>query len=99
MAEIPAGLRRPELAKLWSATRQRLEANGGAITSSPLRIGDATPAERDAIAGLLGTPRVTTGPIRVRVDHLDRVLRSSAAAMGLVDVLAAISGPLRDRRA
>lgn len=99
MAEVPAGLRRPELAKFWSAVRRRLETNGGAITSSPLRINDATPAERDAIAGLLGTPRVTAGPIKLRVDHLDRALRSSAAGMGLVDALAAISGPLRDRRA
>jgi len=99
MREVPAALRRPELAKCWTAIRRRLETNGGAITASPLRIDDATPAERDAIAGLLGTPRVAAGPIRVRVDHLDRALRSSAAGMGLVDVLTTLSGPLRDRRA
>ncbi len=93
-----APLRRPELATLWAAVRQRLESNGVVISASPVRLGQLSAAERDAVAGLLGRARAHAGAVAVRLDVLDRVLRASAVSAGLVEVVEALSGPLRDRR-
>ena len=93
-----AVLARPELAPLWEAARRRLERNGVALSGAPLVLSGLSPEARDAVAGLLGRPRAA-GPVRIRLEDLDRVLRSSAAGTGLVDLLEHMGGPLRDRRA
>lgn len=93
------GLDRPELARLWAAGRQRLERNSLEPGSSPLVLRDLTPAERDAVAGLLGErPVPPPRPVRIDPARLDLVLRGGRVAAGLVDVVVALGGPLRDRR-
>ena len=97
-ADSRAPLRLPELVPLWDAARRRLERNGISLTGSPLAVAGLTPEGLDAVAGLLGRARAT-GPVRVRLDELDRALRSSSVGAGLVEVLEDLGGPLRDRRA
>lgn len=88
----------PHYQPLWVAARRRLERNGIELTGTPLVLRDLNPAEMDAIAGLLGKPRPIHGsPLRVSPLALDRALQSSAVGMGLVEVLQALGGPLRDR--
>lgn len=95
-----SGLDRAELAPLWAAARRRLERSGLELGTSALLLRDLSVAERDAIAGLLGEPPVPTPlPVRVSPARLDAVLRSGRAGAGLAEVVTALSGPLRDRRA
>lgn len=100
-ARLPEQVRRyladPALAPLWGRVRQRLESNRlspvGTVTIELDQVG----AER--LAGLLGTA-VPAGRTRVRLDTLDGALRRSAAATGLVSVVAELTGaPLVDRTA
>ena len=95
VAELLAG---PFLDKLWRAARRRVEANGLSLYGTPLVLKGLSRDEADAVAGLLGIVR-PRGVLRVRLDALDIVLRSSSAGHGLLDVLTAVSGPLVDRRA
>lgn len=92
-------LRRPEYRPLWTAARRRLEANGLSLGGSPLRLTGLRSEEADAIAGLLGVRRPADGSLRVKLGDLDRVLRSSAVDIGLVDLLVTLDGELVDRRA
>jgi uncharacterized protein (TIGR02679 family) len=92
-------LRRPEYRPLWAAARRRLEANGLSLEGSPLRLTGLDAEEADAIAGLLGVRRPAHGSLRVKLGDLDRVLRSSAADLGLLDLLVTLDGELVDRRA
>jgi uncharacterized protein (TIGR02679 family) len=95
VAELLAG---PDLDKLWRAARRRLEANGLTLYGTPLVLKGLTRDEADAVAGLLGILRPRR-EVRVRLDALDLVLRTSSAGHGLIDVLTALGGPLHDRRA
>ena len=95
VAELLAG---PDLDKLWRAARRRLEANGLTLYGTPLVLKGLTRVEADAVAGLLGILRPRR-EVRVRLDALDLVLRTSSAGHGLIDVLTALGGPLHDRRA
>ena len=95
VAELLAG---PDLDKLWRAARRRLEANGLTLYGTPLVLKGLTREEADAVAGLLGIVRPRR-EVRVRLDALDLVLRTSSAGHGLIDVLTALGGPLRDRQA
>lgn len=87
----------PSLASLWRRVRQRLERNqlkpAGRVTVELDR------AAADRLAGLLGTP-VTAGRNQVSLERLDAALRASAAATGLVTVVAELTGsPIVDRTA
>lgn len=95
VAELLAG---PHLDKLWRAARRRLESNGLTLYGTPLVLKGLTRDEADAVAGLLGTVR-SRGDVRVRLDALDLVLRTSSAGHGLIDVLTALGGRVRDRQA
>ncbi len=95
VAELLAG---PDLDKLWRAARRRLEANGLTLYGTPLVLKGLSRDEATAVAGLLGVVRPRR-EARVRLDALDLVLRTSSAGHGLIDVLVALGGPLRDRRA
>jgi uncharacterized protein (TIGR02679 family) len=93
------GLDRPELAPLWVAVRQRLERSGLELGRSPLVLRDLGTVERDAVAGLLGDrPVPSPRPVRVDPERLDGVLRAGRAGAGVVEVVVALGGPLRDRR-
>jgi uncharacterized protein (TIGR02679 family) len=96
---LPAALARPALAPLWVAARRRLEGNGGRLTEAPLVVTDLDAAGLDALAGILGTARPPAGPVRISLPKLDAALRRSVAGTGVVGVLEALGGPLRDRRA
>jgi len=93
-------LERPGYGRLWAAARRRLESNGLSLEGTPLTLRGLTRDESDAIAGLLGARRPPSGaPLRVSLDALDQCLRASSIRRGLLDVLAALGGPLVDRRA
>ena len=92
-------LRSPTLARLWSATRTRLERNGHRLTSAPLRISDLDPGEVEAVCALLGRRRPNGNTVNVDLRALDRALRAAPAGAGLIDVLEVLDGPLRDHRA
>ncbi len=82
------------LAPLWVLLRKRLEQNGHAIRGSVTVELDDDGADR--LSGLLGRP-VSGGTARIRLVDLDASLRSSAAARGLVSVVADLTGgPLRN---
>lgn len=92
-------LDRPELARLWQATRNRLERNGLKITTSPIQLHDLDDAEIAAICALLAERRPAGNAVRVSLARLDTILRSSPAGIGVVEVLEALEGPIDDRRA
>lgn len=93
-----AALARDEFAPLWAAVRRRLERNGVELTGTPVAVELTTDAGRRAIAGLLGLSSAGDGPLRVRLADLDRSLRRGAAAVGLVEWLEQLDGPVVDRR-
>ncbi len=90
-----ASLDRPGLGRLWDKVAERLQRNG-LRPSGVLRLDELDRTERHAIAGLLGRPIVGD---RVTVDlaGLDRRLRESGAASGLVAAADRLRGPLTDR--
>jgi len=90
-----AGLDRPGLGRLWDHVAERLQRNG-LRPSGTLRLDGLDRQERHALAGLLGRPLARE---RVTVDlaDLDRRLRHSGAADGLVAAASRLRGPLVDR--
>ena len=99
--EVREYLSAPSLRPLWTAVRDRLERNGMHAGGSPVRVA-LDDDGRDRLTGLLATrPAVTaSGTCRVPLEQLDAALRTSAAARGLLPVVAEVTGsPLRDRRA
>ncbi|MEU0653377.1 TIGR02679 family protein [Streptomyces albogriseolus] len=101
MSELPAATREwlagPGLTRLWDAARRRLEGNGVQATGS-LRLAAVNAQERNDLSLLLGKP-LTGAAVTVRLDALDARLRTSAAGLGLKDVLQELGPPLTDRRA
>lgn len=89
-------LDRPELARLWAAARARVERRGRVLGATPVRLTGLDPAAVDAICGVLGRRRPRGTALNVDLRHLDAALRASVAGVGLLDVLVAIGGPLRD---
>ncbi|GGX39019.1 TIGR02679 family protein [Streptomyces chryseus] len=87
----------PALARLWSGARKRLESNGVQSTGS-LRLTAVSTQERNDLSLLLGKPLTGTA-VTVRLDALDERLRTSAAGLGLRQVLEELGPPLTDRRA
>lgn len=88
----------PEHRKLFAEARRRHEEAGeGPVRSFTLH--NLAAAEREALAGLLGWVSVPEGPVRIRCRQLDNALRASAVDAGLVEVIEALGGPLRDLRA
>ncbi|MCX4806625.1 TIGR02679 family protein [Streptomyces sp. NBC_01214] len=101
MSRLPAATRDwlagPGLVRLWESARKRLEGNGLRATGS-VRLSGLAVQERNDLSLLLGKP-VTGAVAAVRLDSLDTRLRSSAAGLGLKDVLQELGPPLTDRRA
>lgn len=95
----------PALAPLWQAVRRRVEANGLSLGGTPVVLQGLTLQQADAIAGLLGVRRPADGTLRVRLEVLDQVLRTSVVSRGLLqvlgspEVLGSGAAPLVDRRA
>ncbi|MGP4000730.1 TIGR02679 family protein [Streptomyces sp. 8N706] len=101
MSSLPTATRGwlagPGLARLWEAARRRLEGNGLQATGS-LRLSGLGAQERTDLSLLLRKP-ITGAAVTVRLDALDARLRSSAAGLGLMDVLQELGPALTDRRA
>ncbi|MEU0553240.1 TIGR02679 family protein [Dactylosporangium sp. NPDC006015] len=89
-------LRSPSLTPLWTSLRGRLQRNGRRAEGR-LTVHCGSPQDRDAIGQLLG--RAVGASVAVDLAALDRLLRSSAAGTGLVEVVEAVTGPIPDRRA
>ncbi|MGW9421996.1 TIGR02679 family protein [Streptomyces koyangensis] len=87
----------PGLVRLWSAARKRLESNGVQPTGS-LRLKTVSSQERNDLSLLLGKPLTGTA-VTVRLDVLDERLRTSAARLGLRQILEELGPPLVNRRA
>lgn len=87
-------LRRPELARLLAAVRDRREHLGR--IGGRVRIADATADERRAVAELFGMPTLPPDAMPVDLLRLDRALRESRFAVGLDEALSLLGGPLRD---
>lgn len=86
-----------ELAWFVDRVQTRLEA--GATLEGNLTRRDATMGERAAVAALIGR-RVGEGrSMSVRLDDVDRVIRSSGAASGLAEAVRILRGPIVDQRA
>ncbi len=86
----------PALGALWDAVAARLQRNG----LSPIGhvvLGDLEKEERFALAGLLGRP-LTSERVRIDLAGLDRRLRETGIAAGLVAAANSCRGPLTDRR-
>lgn len=95
-AELLAYLSRPNLARLWAATRAKLERLGR--IGGEAILADSTDAERLAIANLLGLkalPRGPGGTVKVPLVALDAALCASRFAVDLPAAMALL-GPLRD---
>lgn len=91
-------LRQPDFARLVARVREALERSGGAFGDTIVSLSGATEAERDALAGLLGRPIRAAAP-RVRLADLDARLLAGPLGIGLVAMVEALGGPLRDRPA
>lgn len=88
-------LDRPELGRLWDLVAERLQRNG-LQPAGTLRLADLDRDERHALAGLLGRP-VANDRVSVDLGALDRRLRASGTAAGLVAAADRLRGPLVDR--
>lgn len=95
LEELRRFLGRPELRRLWEGSRSRMESLGG--PGGTVLLAGIDEGERRAVADLLGLARLPEGSLRIRLDHLDRVLRESRFAVDLRTVLELLDGPLRNR--
>lgn len=88
-------LDRRELGPLWDLVAERLQRNG-LLASGTLVLSDLDRDARHALAGLLGQP-IARDRVRVDLALLDRRLRDSGMATGLVAATDRLRGPLVDR--
>ncbi len=93
-----ARLREAGFARMWARARARLEREQDALHGGGIVLSSPTPAERDALGGLLGR-RFTGKSLQVSLAELDAALLRGPAGRGLVAWLTRLGGPLRDRRA
>jgi len=87
----------PEYAQLFAGVRAAVEARGEAARTVTLDGLDT--CERRALADLAGWNGVPEGRVRLDLDQLDWALRQSQLGASLREVLAALGGPISDRRA
>jgi len=85
----------PHLRRLWARARARLEGSGGALTGAFV-LRQPSDEERRAAELVIGERR-RGSDLRVRLEDLDRSLRTSKIGVGLIELLE-IEAPLRDRR-
>lgn len=86
-----------ELAWLRERVRHRVE-QGGRV-SGVVRLSDPSPAQRAALDRLLGRRPSAGTHVSASLEAIDGLLRAARACEGLVAGVAALDGPLRDRRA
>ncbi|MET8353830.1 MULTISPECIES: TIGR02679 family protein [unclassified Micromonospora] len=86
---------RPELAPLWAEARRRLAATDGTVSRVHLR--GLRPAERAALADLLGLAYTPDPEVTVALRGLDAILRAATGGLDTRGVVEAIGGPIADR--
>ncbi|MEV6693889.1 TIGR02679 family protein [Micromonospora sp. NPDC051196] len=86
---------RPELAPLWAEARRRFESTTGPV--SRLRLRNLAPAERVALADLLGLAYTPDPELTVSLRTLDAILLAATGGLDTRGVVAAIGGPLNNR--
>lgn len=85
------------LKRLLDRLQRRYEQGGK--PGAAVRLGGVSEKERRAVETLLGRPAGRGATIRIALADLEDVLRRSGAAPDLRSAVAALRGPLRDRRA
>ncbi|MGH3687944.1 MAG: TIGR02679 family protein [Pseudonocardiaceae bacterium] len=93
----PAAFDRPELSALWAELRRRFEAAGDGEVRT-VRLARLSPAERSALADLLGLVRLPGEPATVAVARVDEAVRRGCG-FGARELTERLHGPLRDRPA
>ncbi|MGH3800990.1 MAG: TIGR02679 domain-containing protein, partial [Pseudonocardiaceae bacterium] len=93
----PAAFDRPELGALWTQLRRRFEAAGDGEVRT-VRLAGLGPAERSALADLLGLARLPGEPATVAVARVDDAVRRGCG-LGARELTERLHGPLRDRPA
>ncbi|SCG55412.1 TIGR02679 family protein [Micromonospora halophytica] len=88
---------RPDLAPLWAEARRRFEATDAPV--SRVRLRALRPAQREALADLLGLAYTPGEEVTVSVRTLDTILRAATGGLDTRAVVEAITGPLTDRAA
>ena len=88
--------RGPEYSRLLTAARKSLERTGG-LLAGRVSVGSPDDAERKAIIGITGVHQPAgIKRLTVSLADLDSAFRR-ATGLGLVEVLASLGGPVRDR--
>jgi uncharacterized protein (TIGR02679 family) len=93
----PQAFDRPELAPLWTELRRRYEATGDGEVRT-VRLARLGPAERSALADLLGLARLPGETATVAVVRIDEAVRRGCG-LGARELIERLHGPLRDRPA
>ncbi|MGH3718736.1 MAG: TIGR02679 family protein [Pseudonocardiaceae bacterium] len=93
----PAVFDRPELAALWVEVRRRFEAAGDGEVRT-VRLSGLDPAQRAALADLLGWARLPGEQATVALARVDEAVRRGCG-LGVRELLVRLHGPLRDRPA
>ncbi|HEY6423858.1 MAG TPA: TIGR02679 family protein [Pseudonocardiaceae bacterium] len=88
---------RPELGALWTELRRRFEAAGDGEVRT-VRLARLDPAQRSALADLLGLARLPGEPATVLVARVDEAVRRGCG-LGVRELTERLHGPLRDRPA
>jgi uncharacterized protein (TIGR02679 family) len=84
----------------WLIRRARRRLERGEPLIGPITLSSATPAQRDAVAILLGRRPRSGGALTVRLDAVDEMLRRSGVhAGGLAAAVVALTGPVVDAAA
>ena len=86
---------RPELAPLWAELRRRFETTVGPV--SRIRLRRLQPAERTALADLLGLAYTPDPEMTVSLRELDTILHTATGGLDTRGVVEAIGGPLTNR--
>lgn len=86
-----------DLAWLRARVRQRVEQ--GRAPSGVARLTDPSPAQRAAADRLMGRRPSTGIHVSVALDAIEQMLRNARVCDGLATAVAALDGPITDRRA
>jgi uncharacterized protein (TIGR02679 family) len=93
----PAAFDRPELSALWTELRRRFEGAGNSEVRT-VRLAGLGPAERSALADLLGLARLPGEPATVSITRVDDAVRRGCG-LSARELTERLHGPLRDRPA
>jgi len=82
---------------MWDRTHALVERRGREFASAVITLSTPSDAERHAISGLFGRARAAGASLRIRLVDLDAALRGGPLSLGLIDTLALLGRPVRDR--